>query len=212
MPGCCWWKKCRPARMAARLREISCARCSGPNGRAWAAAPLRWQRRLPPALAVGARRAIEGDLVNAGSRRWRVALFDHVDASFDVEGLPAGGVVEPASLLTLRYEVQPRRRGEAHFAAAELRVRTIAGLFELRIACGDAATLRVYPNLATVSRYAWLAGDRRLSEIGIKSYPMRGSGTDFKQLADYRPGDSIRDIDWKATLRQGRPIVREYQD
>ena len=40
-----------------------------------------------------------------------------------------------------------------------------------------------------MSRYAWLAGDRRLAEIGIKSYPMRGIGTDFKQLADYRPGE-----------------------
>ena len=59
--------------------------------------------------------------------------------------------------------------------------------------------LRVYPNFAAVSRYAWLAGDRRLAEIGIKSYPQRGSGTDFKQLADYRPGDPIRDIDWKAS-------------
>ena len=82
----------------------------------------------------------------------------------------------------------------------------------MRSAVGDAAMLRVYPNFAAVSRYAWLAGDRRLAEIGIKSYPMRGSGTDFKQLADYRPGDPIRDIDWKATLRHGRPIVREYQD
>jgi uncharacterized protein (DUF58 family) len=180
--------------------------------RAWDAAPLGWQRRLPPALAVGVRRTIEGDLVNAGSRRWRVALFDHVDPSFDVDGLPAGGTVDPASILTLRYEVLPRRRGAAHFAPAELHVRTIAGIFDLRVACGGAATLRVYPNFATVSRYAWLAGDRRLSEIGIKSYPMRGSGTDFKQLADYRPGDAIRDIDWKATLRHGRPIVREYQD
>ena len=32
--------------------------------RAWRAAPLRWQRRLPPALAVGMRRVLEGSLVN----------------------------------------------------------------------------------------------------------------------------------------------------
>ncbi|HEY2558938.1 MAG TPA: DUF58 domain-containing protein [Caldimonas sp.] len=180
--------------------------------RAWQAAPLRWQRRLPPALAVGVRRVIEGDLVNDGHRRWHVALFDRVDPSFDVDGLPAGGTVDPGSALTLRYEIVPRRRGEAVVAPAELRVRTIFGIFDLRVSCGAAATLRVYPNFATVSRYAWLAGDRRLAEIGIKSYPMRGSGTDFKQLADYRPGDAIRDIDWKATLRHGKPIVREYQD
>jgi uncharacterized protein (DUF58 family) len=180
--------------------------------RAWRAAPLRWQRRLPPALAVGVRRVLEGSLVNEGTRRWRIALFDHIDPSFEVEGLPAEGVVEPASALTLRYEVRPRRRGAARFAPAELRVRTLLGSLEMRIGCGTPAVLRVYPNFAAVARYAWLAGDRRLAEIGIKSYPMRGSGTDFKQLADYRPGDAIRDIDWKATLRHGRAIVREYQD
>ena len=47
--------------------------------RAWRAAPLRWQRQLPPALAVGIRRVIEGNLVNEGTRRWRIALFDHID-------------------------------------------------------------------------------------------------------------------------------------
>ena len=180
--------------------------------RAWEAAPMRWQRQLPPALAVGVRRVIEGHLVNEGARSWCVSLFDHVDPSFDVDGLPADGVVAANSILTLRYEVLPRRRGPARFDPAELRVRTLAGSLEMRIAAGDAAVLRVYPNFAAVSRYAWLAGDRRLAEIGIKSYPMRGSGTDFKQLADYRPGDAIRDIDWKQTLRHGRPIVREYQD
>ena len=180
--------------------------------RAWREAPLVWQRRLPPALAVGVRRAIEGSLVNAGKRRWRVELFDHIDPSFDVEGMPARSTVGPESVTTLAYEVVPHRRGTARFEPAELRVRTLGGSCELRVACGEAQALRVYPNFATVSRYAWLAGDRRLAEIGIKSYPLRGSGTDFKQLADYRPGDAIRDIDWKATLRHGRPIVREYQD
>ena len=211
------------ARVAPQVVAVACAVAAAlcvalavidlwASRRAWRAAPLLWQRHLPPALAVGVRRVIEGSLVNEGQRRWRVALFDHIDPSFDVDGLPADGVAEAKSSLTLRYEVLPRRRGQARFQPAELRVRTIGGAFDMRIAAGDAAMLRVYPNAAAVSRYAWLAGDRRLSEIGIKSYPMRGSGTDFKQLADYRPGDSIRDIDWKQTLRHGRAIVREYQD
>jgi uncharacterized protein (DUF58 family) len=208
-----------PPELVAAASAVALALCLGFAGvdlwasrRAWHAAPLRWQRHLPPALAVGVRRVIEGSLVNDGARRWRVALFDHIDPSFDVDGLPAEGVVAAGASLTLRYEVLPRRRGQARFAPAELRVRTLAGSFDMRIRAGDDVALRVYPNFAAVSRYAWLAGDRRLSEIGIKSYPMRGSGTDFKQLADYRPGDAIRDIDWKATLRHGRPIVREYQD
>jgi uncharacterized protein (DUF58 family) len=70
----------------------------------------------------------------------------------------------------------------------------------------------VYPDFAQVARYAWLAGDRRLSEIGIKTYQQRGEGTDFKQLSEYRLGDPVRHIDWKATLRFGKPIIREFQD
>ena len=68
------------------------------------------------------------------------------------------------------------------------------------------------PDFAQIARYAWLAGDRRLQEIGIKTYQQRGEGTDFKQLTEYRYGDPVRHIDWKATLRLGKPIVREFQD
>jgi uncharacterized protein (DUF58 family) len=71
---------------------------------------------------------------------------------------------------------------------------------------------RVYPDFAQVARYAWLAGDRRLAEIGIKTFQQRGEGTDFKQLSEYRVGDAVRHIDWKATLRCEKPIVRQFQN
>jgi uncharacterized protein (DUF58 family) len=77
---------------------------------------------------------------------------------------------------------------------------------------GELESRRVFPDFAQVARYAWLAGDRRLQEIGIKAYRQRGEGTDFKQLAEYRYGDSVRHIDWKASLRLDKPIVREFQD
>jgi uncharacterized protein (DUF58 family) len=202
--------------VAAALAALACLLGAGADlvltRRAWRAAPLRWQRELPPALAVGVERVLSGSLVNEGERGWQFALFEYVDASFEVSGLPVTARVPKGTSASLHYRARPTRRGTATFAPAEIRVRSIAGLFEMRHRLGGAASLRVYPNFAAVAGYAWLAGDRRLSEIGIKSYPMRGSGTDFKQLADYRPGDAIRDVDWKATLRHGRPIVREYQD
>jgi uncharacterized protein (DUF58 family) len=40
----------------------------------------------------------------------------------------------------------------------------------------------------------------------------RGAGTDFDQLVDYRAGDPIRQIDWKATQKHSRPIARKFQD
>jgi uncharacterized protein (DUF58 family) len=35
---------------------------------------------------------------------------------------------------------------------------------------------------------------------------------DFRQLREYREGDSLRHIDWKATARTHRLIARDYQD
>jgi uncharacterized protein (DUF58 family) len=98
------------------------------------------------------------------------------------------------------------------FAPADVRVRSRWGFCDLLERLGPAETRHVFPDFGQVARYAWLAGDRRLQEIGVKTYQLRGRGTDFKQLSEYRAGDSVRHIDWKATLRLGKPIVREFQD
>lgn len=37
-----------------------------------------------------------------------------------------------------------------------------------------------------------------------------GAGLTFSELKAYEPGDDPRAIDWKATARSGRPIVRRY--
>jgi len=180
--------------------------------RAWRRHPLQWQRRLPAALALGVQRTLACALVNDSPHAWRVALFDHVDPELDIEGLPLLLTVPAKTRTEVHYRIVPRRRGQVRFAPAELRVRSRGRSLELIRRVGIEQTLRVYPDFAAVSRYAWLASDRRLADIGIKSYAQRGAGTDFKQLADYQVGDPIRHIDWKATLKQGRPIVRQFQD
>jgi uncharacterized protein (DUF58 family) len=70
----------------------------------------------------------------------------------------------------------------------------------------------VFPNFEDQAAFAWLAAERRLSDMGIKAVRRRGTGTDFDQLVEYRAGDPVRHIDWKATLTHHRPIVRKFQD
>lgn len=38
-----------------------------------------------------------------------------------------------------------------------------------------------------------------------------GHGQDFDDMAEYRPGDDPRDIDWKASARVGHPIIKRFQ-
>jgi uncharacterized protein (DUF58 family) len=67
---------------------------------------------------------------------------------------------------------------------------------------------------------AWLAlkyleqtGSGIVSEVKFPqpiSRPKRG--TEFRASRSYQPGDTLRDIDWKHTLKLSQLIVREYQE
>jgi uncharacterized protein (DUF58 family) len=178
----------------------------------WRRANVRFARRLPPAFAIGVERSVRVTLEQDGDENWAFELYDHVDSSLTAHGLPHKSTLPKGKVVEITYGVTPTRRGEVVFAPAEARIRSRFGLCELGVRLGVAETRRVYPDFAEIARYAWLAGDRRLQEIGIKTFVQRGEGTDFKQLAEYRYGDSVRHIDWKATLRLDKPIVREFQD
>ena len=47
---------------------------------------------------------------------------------------------------------------------------------------------------------------------GRKRSQLRGRGLDFDELRHYKPGDDIRNMDWRATNRTGKPHVRVYKE
>ena len=180
---------------------------------------IAWQRStpvvtrmLPDAFAIGVERPVQVRIDTQGTDSWRCAFYDHADASLQTTGLPMQLTLGAGTRVEISYSALPTRRGEVTFAPADLRVRSKWGFCELLERIGLREVRRVYPDFAQVARYAWLASDRRLQEIGIKTYQQRGQGTEFKQLTEYRRGDPVRHIDWRATLRAGKPIVREFQD
>ena len=180
--------------------------------RSWVESDLQVTRQMPSAFAIGVERPIKLSIVSQGSIDWRAQVHDHADASLLVTAMPRSVTIVAGRITELEYTVTPTRRGEVEFDPADIRVRSRFGLLELMAHVGPMQLRRVYPDFAQVARYAWLAGDRRLAEIGIKTFQQRGEGTDFKQLSEYRTGDAVRHIDWKATQRFEKPIVRQFQN
>tara|TARA_R110002049_G_scaffold100571_1_gene244784 strand:- start:146 stop:1048 length:903 start_codon:yes stop_codon:yes gene_type:complete len=70
--------------------------------------------------------------------------------------------------------------------------------------------IKIYPDIQSVRGVELLARRNRLAEAGIKLSRLRGRGTDFDRLREYRRGDEFRSIDWKATSRHQELISREY--
>jgi uncharacterized protein (DUF58 family) len=178
----------------------------------WRRAPLAVRRHLPRAFALGRPITLRSTLGNPGEVRWRGRLFELADPSLSMPSMPLRFDVPPARSESLQFEVTPTRRGVQRFDASQILLRSRLGLIDWNLRIGTAETRRVFPNFEDQNAFAWLAAERRLSDMGIKPVRRRGAGTDFDQLVEYRAGDPVRHIDWKATLTHHRPIARKFQD
>jgi uncharacterized protein (DUF58 family) len=203
------------ARVAAGAILVAVAFCAADlllTLAAWRRAPLTLQRRLPHAFAIGVPATVQVALDNASDRRLAGLYQEYADASLEMRGLPMAFALAAHQREILQLEITPTVRGTKRFDAAGIRLRSRLGLLDLDLRIGAPESRRVFPNFATQARFAWLAGDLRVPSIGLKAARRRGSGTDFDQLVDYRAGDPIRNIDWKATDKHHRPIVRKFRE
>jgi uncharacterized protein (DUF58 family) len=178
----------------------------------WMQSPLTLTRRLPHAFALGAAVSVQVSLANPGPSTRRGRYFELADPSLAMPAMPLRFAVRPGERETLEFSLIPTARGLKFFDAGQLRLRSILGLLDCNLRIGPRESRRVFPDFKRQASLAWLATDRRLAELGIKNVRRRGEGTDFDQLTEYRAGDPVRHIDWKATLKHGRPIVRVFQD
>ncbi|HEX4151389.1 MAG TPA: DUF58 domain-containing protein [Steroidobacteraceae bacterium] len=178
----------------------------------WRRAPLALHRRLPHAFAVGAPVKLQIDIENPGRSRRRGRYFELTDPSLVAPAMPLSFDLGAGRRQILEFEITPTARGMKYFEAGQILLRSVLGLLDWNLRIGHREERRVFPDFRRQAALAWMASNRRLAELGIRSVRRRGSGTDFDQLLEYRPGDPIRHIDWKATLKHGRPIVRSFRD
>ncbi len=170
------------------------------------------ERALPSSLSIGVATTVVLHVRNETGRSLRLRLFDHHPPALRAEGLPLSLELPDGARSEPRYRVWPLARGSQRFGRVELRLRSPLGLFERHARAGHAEEVRVYPNFRAAAGYELLAADDRTGAIGIRRHPRRGEGLEFRQLREYRSGDSLRQIDWKATARLRKTISREYQD
>ncbi len=175
-------------------------------------APPILRRRLPHALALGAETTVGLEIENPLRAKIRLQVFDHVPTGFGFEDLPQAVTVAPGEFARLQYRVRAHDRGEHAFPLCELRQESPWRLWQRRRHLALESRVRVYPNFAALTRFALLATDHRLSQLGLLLRRRRGEGLDFHQLREYREGDAPRQIDWKASSRMRRLISREYRE
>lgn len=178
----------------------------------WATPRPRMTRKVAGILPQGVWCDVRLDLANSADRPLRVDLHDLHPADAESACLPATLLLRRRGRAALSYRLRAPERGLRHFAGCDLRLHSPLGLWGRRLRAGPERTVRVYPNFAEIRHYTLLAASDHLAGLGVRRQRRRGTGAEFHQLREYRRGDALRQIDWKATSRMHEPIAREYQD
>ena len=173
---------------------------------------LSVERRAPFILPNGAPTPVRLKIHNAHGLPVRLTVHDGHPGSMEASGLPHALRVPAKGWAEHTYRLRPAGRGAFAFGPADLMVKSPLGLFERALRRGPVQPLRVYPDFSAVRKYALMATRGRLAQLGVHRKRRRGEGMEFHQLREYREGDALRQIDWKASARVRKLISRDYQD
>jgi len=168
-------------------------------------------RALPRRLSVGAGARVELRLRNRTDGPLVVRIADGCPAALRPEQEVVEAALAPFEERTVGYDITPHRRGAFPFGPAALRLRRPGALAEGAQELELPDTASVQPDLAELREQSLRSRRDLLTAVGARRARLLGRDGDFERLRDFVSGDDIRRVDWKATARAGRPIVRVHQ-
>jgi uncharacterized protein (DUF58 family) len=125
---------------------------------------------------------------------------------------PADVEIEPSvGTGTLDARVIAHRRGQAVLPPVSARGRGPLGLGRCTFAGEGEAPLLVYPDVVAAHRIVVAIRRGQFRDPGLRARGPLGLGTDFESVRDYLPDDDVRQINWTASERTGRPMSNVYR-
>lgn len=163
--------------------------------------PLRVeiQRELPPRLSIGRDNPVMLTVKSPKSRAV-IQIRDYYPVEFGVSATILHTTVASNSTQELTYTVNPTQRGQFPWGNIQVRQLGPWGFAWDDWQIPQSLPVKVYPDLLGLRS---LSIKLTLQSSGsIRKVRQMGIGTEFAELRNYRTGDDLRFIDWKATARR----------
>jgi uncharacterized protein (DUF58 family) len=162
---------------------------------------LRVRRTVPRTLARGIAASLSVETDSAEPARIEIR-----------QAQPADVTIEPSiGQGALEARVVAHRRGGAVLPPVTARCRGPLGLGRCTFSGEGEAHLLVYPDVVAAQRVVVALRRGQFRDPGLRARGPLGLGTDFESIRDYLPDDDVRQINWTASERTGRPMSNVYR-
>ena len=171
----------------------------------------RVRRTLPARVKLGLEfeRVLELDGLRPGCA---LAVYEAYPSTFEaLEGAPELAHADAGGRARLARRYRAGLRGRFVLGDVRLRVRGPLGLVERQARLAGEQAVAVEPALLRLAETLRLAASERWRDLGVRTLRRRGGQSEFEALREYVPGDEPRRMDWKASARRVRTMVRSYQ-
>jgi uncharacterized protein (DUF58 family) len=169
------------------------------------------ERRHPPVVVAGQRATVTWVVRSESGRALRIHVADQLAPSLQAGARRFTIRLPPGDQARVSTTITPLRRGRFPLEHLSLRIEGRLGLGARQREVPIATVLRVHPPFRSKAEAEIKIRRGRILEVGLRSARGLGGGTEFEQLREYGPDDEFRRIDWTATARAGKPIVRTYR-
>lgn len=181
---------------------------------------LDWQMTAKPSLIAATRQAEERlsigrenqvtiDISYMGQLPVRAQVKDDFPAAIECSVTGFDCTLTPGETTRLSYILRPKRRGAYNFGKVNIRYLSPLGLFWRETKIDLSKNIKVFSDLKALHELTVRLSHS--SEQGELHQRKRGQGTEFASLREYSVGDDSKAIDWNATARRDRPVVRTYE-
>jgi uncharacterized protein (DUF58 family) len=170
-------------------------------------ARIEARRLWPPLLVQGSASTLEVQV--SADRALRLQLRETLHPALAEAPVRCDLSVDGQSWAAWRVPLSPRRRGEHPAGPLTARVLGPWGLGWSQRELLRGEPRRVYPQLRFEGKVGRLLALAHRRELGRTPLRLQGLGGEPYGVRDYRPGDPLSRIHWKATARRGRLVTRE---
>ena len=103
------------------------------------------------------------------------------------------------------------RRGRHQLPGTAARRTGPLGLARWDFAGAEDAMITVYPDVPSARRIAHAVRTKSFRDVGELRRGPLGLGTEFESIREYQSDDDVRQVNWNATVRVGRPMSNQFR-
>ncbi len=164
------------------------------------------QKKVPAfAIVVEDRLAPPPEIEDPIDGEWRLTKERDIPLAGRVFALR----ISPGEIQSRRYALEPEARGPLRFHSVRVSTRFPFGLFLKSRTIHAPGEALVYPHIEALLAPQPLFGDEGQASAVTST---RAGGDDPSGLREWTPGDALRHVHWKSSLRRDRLTVRTFDE